>query len=130
MVIINVMKIGHMTNGPSCTRPVMAKNSRWNHGSTNIIGAIATGMPYLALDERPVEGSARLSTGDIIRVGATRIAVVLIAAAGGGTDAHPDAPPDAEPLDLGDDVIARDPSSAAAFRLLVCLARSRLLVLL
>ncbi len=110
-------------------------NASRHHAELTFDGAVATltdlgSRNKTWLDERPVEGSARLSTGDIIRVGATRIAVVLIAAAGGGTDAHPDAPPDAEPLDLGDDVIARDPSSAAAFRLLVRLARSRLPVLL
>ena len=36
-----MMKIGHMTSGPTWMRPVSSKNRRWNHGSTNIIGTTA-----------------------------------------------------------------------------------------
>ncbi|MFO0604792.1 MAG: sigma 54-interacting transcriptional regulator [Polyangiales bacterium] len=103
------------------------------HAEVTFDGAVATladlgSRNKTWLDERPVEGSARLSTGDVFRVGATRFAVVLIAGAAHRLEPEPAA--DVEPLGLGDDVVARDPASVAAFRLLVRLARSRLPVLL
>ena len=78
------------------------------------------------VDERPVEGSAPLRTGDVIRLGGTRISVVLITTVAGA------APPaeDAVALALGPDVVALDPASVAAFGLVARLARSRLPVLL
>ena len=78
------------------------------------------------VDERRVEGTAAVRTGDVIRVGGTRISVVRITAA--ADDSAPSA--EAASLGLHESVVARDTASVAVFRLLQRLARSRLPVLL
>jgi len=122
------LRVGRDPEAEVCLQDASASRL---HAEVAFDGAVATLTDLNSrnktwLDDRPVEGSARLSTGDGFRVGATRFTVVLVA----GSAREPEPAPDAEPLGLGDDVIARDPSSVAAFRLLVRLARSRLPVLL
>jgi len=117
--------------GPEMELCLHDTNASRHHAEVTFDGAVATladvgSRNKTWLDERPVEGPARLSTGDVFRVGGTRFAVVLIA----GSTREPEPAPDAEPLGLGDDIVASDPASVATFRLLVRLARSRLPVLL
>ena len=78
------------------------------------------------LDGRPIEGLTTLHTGNIIQLGATRIAIVLVTAA----PSPATEPDDSAPLGLHEGVVALDPASVAAYRLIVRLARSRLPVLL
>ncbi len=77
------------------------------------------------VDERIVDAPVELSTGDVVRVGGTRIAVVLIAA-----DRRAEPEGDEATLGLGEGVVARDGATVATFARLLRLARSRLPVLI
>jgi len=76
------------------------------------------------VDERRIQGAVALATGSVLRVGHARLVVVLI------QGAVPNTAPEEQTTDFGPDVVARDPATLAAFRLLLRLARSRLPVLL